>query len=303
MKCEICGEDFQQITHKHLAKHEITVEEYKKKYGERSTIDPDYFNRLSKARKGINAGDKNGSKHPEIRKKISNSLAALWEEGAYDKRINGMQGLTGDRHHGWIAYKHTLEYQAREKWKEFLDNFQDTNTCSRCNKTGLIINVHHVDEDHENFLPSNLEPLCVPCHMSFHYGSRRQPYTTIGKRFKFVAAHKLPKHKGKCKRWHGHSFSCAIWIRKRIDPDTDMVMDFGDLKDILEQHVISKLDHGVLNDYIQNPTAERIAIWVWNQLMFGGLLKGITKVIIKESDTSIAKVTVNDRLSAFSAAV
>jgi len=44
-----------------------------------------------------------------------------------------------------------------------------------------------------------------------------------------------------------------------------MVMDFGDLKTLL-QPVIQKLDHSIVNNFIQNPTAENIAVFVLNYL-------------------------------------
>jgi len=300
MICKLCGEDYKHITHAHLLTHGISTKEYKEEYGKDSTVDPAYRKKMSKARKGIvNLGDKNGAKRPEVRRRISDSVSLLWEQGVYDERINGMLGTAGDKHPNWLASKHTLEHQAAEQWRDFLSNFQDIKVCSRCGESDSITNVHHVDEDHKNILPSNLEPLCVPCHTMFHYERRQQPYSSVGKLFKFVAAHKLPNHKGKCKQWHGHNFVCAVWIRKRVDPDTDMVIDFGDLKTMVEHHVVDKLDHGVLNDFIPNPTAENIAVWVWNRLMFEGKLKGIYKIVVKESDTSIAEVTVEDRLSSF----
>ena len=45
-----------------------------------------------------------------------------------------------------------------------------------------------------------------------------------------------------------------------------MVLDFSLLKKIVQTKVLRKLDHKLLNDVLPNPSAENIAIWVWDQL-------------------------------------
>lgn len=72
--------------------------------------------------------------------------------------------------------------------------------------------------------------------------------TTITKHFKFEAAHRLSKHDGKCKRLHGHSYKLAVSVRGPINPDTGFVVDFGYLKALVDDAIISKLDHQYLGD-------------------------------------------------------
>lgn len=36
--------------------------------------------------------------------------------------------------------------------------------CSECGATGVPLEVHHVDHNAANNRPTNLEPLCRPCH-------------------------------------------------------------------------------------------------------------------------------------------
>lgn len=68
---------------------------------------------------------------------------------------------------------------------------------------------------------------------------------TISKRFSFEASHVLPRHPGKCSRLHGHSYGLVVvvWGTNGINPATGFVMDYGVLKEIVEEHVVSKLDH------------------------------------------------------------
>lgn len=245
----------------------------------------DYRKVMGEKRKGLNNPI---HKNPTTIKKISNSVKKKWSEGAYDKRINGMLGRIGELNPNFDASIHTIEERGQRCFSDFLREFQDISVCNCCGKNENKINIHHIDEDRTNFLPSNLEPLCVPCHMSYHYSHSKKPYVKIGKYFKFSAAHELPNHKGLCQYIHGHEWKVGIELKKRINNQTGMVIDFSDLKKIVNTHVISVLDHSFLNEIIYNPTAENLLIWIWEKLMFDGLLKGIHKIELWESSDSVA---------------
>lgn len=45
-----------------------------------------------------------------------------------------------------------------------------------------------------------------------------------------------------------------------------MVIDFTELKAIVKENVLDILDHAYINDIIEQPTAENIAVWIWNKL-------------------------------------
>ena len=45
-----------------------------------------------------------------------------------------------------------------------------------------------------------------------------------------------------------------------------MAFDFHDLKKIVNERVIAVLDHGYVNEVVPNPSAEFIAIWIWDRL-------------------------------------
>lgn len=109
----------------------------------------------------------------------------------------------------------------------------------------------------------------------------------LKKDFSFNAAHKLEHYLGKCEALHGHTYSLQVTLEGVPDGE-DMVMDFVQLKDIVKELVISRLDHTFLNDIIPQPTAENIAVWVWNQ-MDGAVKKGncsLFSVEIWETATS-----------------
>ena len=92
---------------------------------------------------------------------------------------------------------------------------------------------------------------------------------TVVKEFRFEAAHFLPRHPGLCKNLHGHSYRLQIGFKGQIDND-GMVIDFGNLKSIVTEHIIERLDHQCLNDaklipYLfptNTPTAENMVRWI-----------------------------------------
>ena len=85
------------------------------------------------------------------------------------------------------------------------------------------------------------------------------------KEFEFDAAHYLPSYNGKCERLHGHTYKLVVKVEGRPDAE-GMVLDFTLLKQVVTESVLRRLDHVLLNDVLPNPSAECIAIWVWEQL-------------------------------------
>ncbi|HUY40641.1 MAG TPA: 6-carboxytetrahydropterin synthase QueD [Candidatus Dormibacteraeota bacterium] len=91
----------------------------------------------------------------------------------------------------------------------------------------------------------------------------------IRKHFRFEAAHSLPNHPGKCARMHGHSYRLDVAISgplHRDGPARGMVEDFDALEALVTAEVLDALDHRTLNEVIENPTAEEIALWIWRRL-------------------------------------
>jgi 6-pyruvoyltetrahydropterin/6-carboxytetrahydropterin synthase len=85
--------------------------------------------------------------------------------------------------------------------------------------------------------------------------------------FYFAAAHRLPRYQGPCFRMHGHNYKFFVGLEGEVDPATGMIADFGDIKRAVTEKVMAKADHQVLNDFLENPTAENIARWIWETLV------------------------------------
>ena len=87
----------------------------------------------------------------------------------------------------------------------------------------------------------------------------------IGREFTFDSAHHLLNYDGACANVHGHTYHLHIMLLGKVKDG--FVIDFKLLKEIVQEYVISKLDHKDLNKVLEfNPTAENIAVKIWEVL-------------------------------------
>ncbi len=85
------------------------------------------------------------------------------------------------------------------------------------------------------------------------------------KDFEFDSAHYLPEYKGKCEALHGHTYGLSVSLEGVPGPE-GMIMDFVEFKNVVKREVLEVLDHTCLNDILPQPSAENIAVWIWNKL-------------------------------------
>ncbi len=78
---------------------------------------------------------------------------------------------------------------------------------------------------------------------------------------------------GKCNNpyYHGHNYELIVSVTGDIDPKTGMVIDMKELKDLIKSEVEDAFDHKNLNVQVPefkslNPTAENIAVVIWDKL-------------------------------------
>lgn len=82
---------------------------------------------------------------------------------------------------------------------------------------------------------------------------------TVTKLFSFEACHYLPNYIGKCHDLHGHSYKLEVTVSgdiKKSGATKGMIIDFKELKEIVNKAVVDKYDHSLLNEFFNNPTAE-----------------------------------------------
>jgi len=71
--------------------------------------------------------------------------------------------------------------------------------------------------------------------------------------------------------FHGHNYMLEVRVKGEIDPITGYVIDTKILKDIIQKEVHDRFDHRNLNldtsEFADlNPTAENIAVVIWNKI-------------------------------------
>ena len=101
------------------------------------------------------------------------------------------------------------------------------------------------------------------------------------RRFTFSAAHRYwrpewsPEENrrafGRLTQVHGHNYTLEITIRGAVDERTGMLMDLGELKQVVGEAVIQRFDHSDLNeDPLFSggavPTTENLALGIWELL-------------------------------------
>lgn len=85
----------------------------------------------------------------------------------------------------------------------------------------------------------------------------------------FAAAHFLKDYNGKCENLHGHNYKVFAHVKGTELNEGGMLLDFSLLKKVLKS-VCKELDHTNLNDmeiFMNNPSAERIAMYIFNQII------------------------------------
>ena len=106
---------------------------------------------------------------------------------------------------------------------------------------------------------------------------------TVNRKAHFNAAHRLFNSEwsdernenvfGKCanSHFHGHNYELIVSVTGEIDPLTGFVIDTKVLKDLIKDKIEEEFDHKNLNMQVPefknlNPTAENIAVVIWDKL-------------------------------------
>ena len=102
----------------------------------------------------------------------------------------------------------------------------------------------------------------------------------ITRRERFSSAHKLENKKlnskrnkdifGKCNKLHGHNYEIFVTVEGKVNIESGFVIDLKDLKTIMQNKIIKKLDHQLINDVelMKNKiaTTENLCIEIWNEI-------------------------------------
>jgi len=108
----------------------------------------------------------------------------------------------------------------------------------------------------------------------------------IHKKISISAAHKLKlPYESKCALIHGHNWNITVHLYGK-QLRNGMVVDFTTLKKLISD----KLDHQILNDILDQPTAENLAFYILNMINDNIPEDAhCYKVEVEETDGSIAE--------------
>ncbi|MDQ2908577.1 MAG: 6-carboxytetrahydropterin synthase, partial [Candidatus Eremiobacteraeota bacterium] len=96
-------------------------------------------------------------------------------------------------------------------------------------------------------------------------------------------------------RLHGHSYRFQVVVegpQQLAGPAPGMVVDFDALSAMVKPLVVDALDHASLNDVMPNPTAEHIALWIWDALH--AKVERLVEIVVWETATACAVVRAED---------
>ena len=79
----------------------------------------------------------------------------------------------------------------------------------------------------------------------------KQAAISITRRLEFDSGHRIPNHDGQCKHLHGHRYAIEVTLTGEVahhpgKADDGMVLDFGDIKRLTNQHIVDLWDHAFL---------------------------------------------------------
>lgn len=143
----------------------------------------------------------------------------------------------------------------------------------------------------------------------------------ITKQFSFETAHALYGYDGKCKNIHGHGYQLYVTvigtpISDTSNPKYGMVLDFGDLKKIINAQIVDVFDHslilnkntphdGIAQDLIKNghkvilvdyqPSSENMIVDFANKIIPELPIEvKLFSLKLKETETSFAEWFASD---------
>ena len=129
---------------------------------------------------------------------------------------------------------------------------------------------------------------------------------TIGKRYTFDAAHRLPLHGGKCSRPHGHTYILEVDFTGLVQTDNcneqGMVLDYYKISEVIKTEIMDRFDHQDLNQVmkpffnadpeVENCTTAERMVHIFARLIqraVDGFGVNVTRVRLQETQNSWAE--------------
>jgi len=132
--------------------------------------------------------------------------------------------------------------------------------------------------------------------------------TLITRRVTFCAGHRLYNPElsqeenrtifGDCANpgGHGHNYVLEVTLTGSIQPETGMVVNLKEMKEIITRQIVDRVDHKNLNtdvDFMRGniPTTENFAARIWDILdaAFGG--ERLVRIVLHESENNKVEIS------------
>lgn len=127
--------------------------------------------------------------------------------------------------------------------------------------------------------------------------------------FMFSACHYLPDYKGACQHIHGHNYKVEVEVEynpshhhtideyranMHMDNASGFIIDFSDIKKVVNKKIIEPYDHTDLNKLFVNPTAENMVTTMFydlnEELRAHYPYVKLIRIRLYETDTSYAEM-------------
>ncbi len=132
------------------------------------------------------------------------------------------------------------------------------------------------------------------------------PIVRVTRRLHFSAGHRLHNPTlseqenrelyGPCNNpsGHGHNYGLEVTLRGEVDPRTGYVYDLKRLKETVQDAVLEDVDHANLNvdvPWLEGviPTAENLAVMIWQRLEEVTPAGALERVVVWESERNLAE--------------
>ncbi len=132
--------------------------------------------------------------------------------------------------------------------------------------------------------------------------------TKITRRVSFSAGHRLynPEYSdeknaeifGDCSNpeGHGHNYILEVTVTGEIDQETGMLINLKEMKKIIQEEIISKVDHKNLNSQVEFmkdliPTTENLARRIWEVLDKKFKSGMLARIILRETENNFVEIS------------
>jgi len=109
--------------------------------------------------------------------------------------------------------------------------------------------------------------------------------TKLTEEFTFEAAHRIRNKRKEYGELHGHSHRVFVTLSGQPDPEVGWLIDQQEFRELVGR-IIKRLDHRYLNEFLEQTTAEAIALYLFKEIEKNVCYKDLTLESVKVCKTT-----------------